>query len=97
LISTTRQIAAQIDAPKTKVQIVEETIERWGRLTSGSAPNNSPSTVQTEVMLVVLKDNAVLIEEVQRLREELMNLRMQRRLENVRELETQFPRKGRRR
>lgn len=77
---------------------VDAAIARTQRLADSTnlLATMGPSTVHSEMFSVVLKDNAVLIEELQRTRQELADLRAQRRLESVRELEAQFPRKGRR-
>lgn len=56
-----------------------------------------PPTMHSEMYRLVLEDNRILTAEVRRLNQELNELRLQRRLESVRELEAQFPRKGRRR
>lgn len=81
---------------KTRPQKVQEAIERFDRLVDGN-PFKSPPSIHSEMFRVIFEDNATLIEEIVRLKQELLDLRIQKRVENVRELEAQFPRKGRRR
>jgi hypothetical protein len=82
---------------QTPAQQVEEAIARWRRLVVGGPLQSAPSTVQSEIYQMILQDNATLITEVARLRQENLEMKMQRRLEITRELELQFPRKRRRR
>lgn len=86
------------EPPQSLSQQVDAVVERTKRLVDSDnlLRQMGPSTVHSEMLSVILKDNAVLLEEVARLRQENADLKVQRRLENVRELEAQFPRKGRR-
>lgn len=81
----------------SRAQQVQEAIARFDRLVAADNVGMSPPTIHSEMFQVLLKDNAVLIDEIQALKQEIANLQVQRRLETVRELEAQFPRKGRRR
>ena len=56
-----------------------------------------PHSMEAEMCVVLREDNRRLATELLRVTQELSDIRAQRRIENVRELELQFPRKGRRR
>ena len=87
------------EIPLTLPQQVDAVIARTRRLAdSGNLLTQmGPSTVHSEMFQVVLRDNALLIEELAKAQQTISDLRVQRRIENVRELELQFPRKGRHR
>lgn len=87
------------EIPLTLPQQVDAVIARTRRLAdSGNLlAQMGPSTVHSEMFQVILRDNALLIEELAKAQQTISDLRVQRRIENVRELELQFPRKGRHR
>lgn len=87
------------EIPLTLPQQVDAVIARTRRLAGSEnlLATMGPSTVHSEMFTVILKDNALLIEELARAKQTISDLRSQRRIENVRELELQFPRKGRHR
>jgi len=87
------------EIPLTLSQQVDATIARTHRLADSDnlLARMGPSTVHFAMFTVILKDNALLIEELARAKQTISDLRSQRRIENVRELELQFPRKGRHR
>jgi len=70
---------------------IDEIIARVRRLTNSPLPT---STFEREMITVVQQDNEKLVAEVERLRQLVSDLRAQRRLEGVRELEAEFPRRG---
>jgi len=87
------------EIPPTLSQQVEATIARTRRLAGSEnlMAAVGPSTVHSEMFQIILRDNALLIEELAKAQQTISDLRVQRRIENVRELELQFPRKGRHR
>jgi hypothetical protein len=69
---------------------IDDIIARVRRLQGHQMPT---STFEKEMMTVLQNDNIKLVAEVERLRQVVSDLRAQRRLENVRALEAEFPRK----
>lgn len=79
--------------PRSHQDVIDKIVAR----TRGSLdPATVQPTFEKEIMQILLEDNRALVAEVERLQQQVLNLRIQLRLENVRELERQFPRKGRR-
>lgn len=70
---------------------IDEIIERVRRLTNMPLPT---STFEREMITCVQQDNEKLVVEIERLRQIVSDLRSQKRLEGVRQLEKEFPRKG---
>jgi hypothetical protein len=70
---------------------IDDVIERVRRLTNTPLPT---STFEREMITCVQQDNEKLVAEIERLRQLVSDLRSQRTLEGVRQLEKEFPRKG---
>lgn len=83
----------QAPPPRTHQESIDETIARVRRMQGMPEPK---STFEKEIMQVLTEDNQALVAEVERLRQMIHDLRTQHRIENIAELERQFPRKGRR-
>ncbi len=69
---------------------INKIIERVRRLQGFDPPT---STFEKEMMTVLQQDNEKLVAEIERLRQVISDLRAQQRLEGMRALEAQFPRK----
>jgi hypothetical protein len=83
----------RVPLPRTNQESIDATIARVRRLQGLPEPE---TTFDKLMVKILTEDNQALVAEVERLRQLVHDLRTQHRIENIAELERQFPRKGRR-